>query len=1160
MDPSTVNLPHNLTAIVGPNGCGKSNVIDAVRWVMGESSAKHLRGESMTDVIFNGSATRKPIGQASIELEFDNSDGTLVGELGAFSEIAIKRTVSRDGQSNYYLNGTRCRRKDITDIFLGTGLGPRSYAIIEQGTISRLIEAKPEELRVFIEEAAGISKYKERRRETENRMQRTRENLDRLGDVREELDRQLQHLNRQAQTAERYKNLKEEERLYKAQLQVLRWLLLEENVQQHSADIRTLELKREAQLTEQISIEAALEIHHSEAQQLNENFNRVQGEFYSLGADVARLEQQIRHQKQREQDVQRNLADVSSSLEQVSSHLLTDHRQMTSLDEEILSLEPELELLQSTQDEMSEHLLQAEENMQHWQHDWDQFNASSSAISQKAQVEQSRIEQLEQAIRRGRERITRLLEERQGLHDPDLEASVQVLEETLERARDALLEQEEALAAQRQDIEQQRQHNQSLSKTLDQQKTVLQGKKGQLTSLEALQEAAMGSSGAVLNQWLKAHSLDSAPRLIDQITVLAGWEVALETVLSSHLHALCLNKVAQLRDGIGTLLANASFVSAEGIDAASITADISTGIEAPRLLQFVQGHAAALQILQGIYAVENLNDAFDLQHRLQGSESVVTRDGFWLGPNWLRLQKEENKSAGVLARKQQIEQIKNDIAEQEAQLGESTERLEAGRLRLLDGEARRETLSQELTLANRKIADIKAQLSAKEVRLEQFSLRRQRLERELQEIQQQLENDQDTVNQSRVILQEALDGMAESTLRREDLLSQRDQRRSVLDEARHSARIHKDNAHRLALQIRAIKTQRDSMVMALERLREQQRQLEQRRDQLLESVQNNDEPIDLLQASLEDRLEQRLQVEEKLATARRLLEDVESQRQTLEKRRVAAEQAIQSCRTELEKKRIEQQAFAMRQSAALEHLQELGADLQSLRETLPADANEAAWEAELESLASKISRLGAINLAAIDEYHTEMERKSYLDRQHADLIEALETLEAAIRKIDKETRNRFKETFEQVNSGLQELFPKVFGGGHAYLELTGEDLLDTGVAIMARPPGKRNSTIHLLSGGEKALTAIALVFSIFRLNPAPFCMLDEVDAPLDDANVGRFCRLVKEMSKNVQFIYISHNKVAMEMAQVLMGVTMQEPGVSRLVSVNIDEATALAAL
>ncbi|HEX4975785.1 MAG TPA: chromosome segregation protein SMC, partial [Pseudomonadales bacterium] len=725
VDPSTVNLPENLTAIVGPNGCGKSNVIDAVRWVMGESSAKHLRGESMTDVIFNGSATRKPIGQASIELEFDNSDGSLVGELGAFSEIAIKRTVSRDGQSNYYLNGTRCRRKDITDIFLGTGLGPRSYAIIEQGTISRLIEAKPEELRVFIEEAAGISKYKERRRETENRMQRTRENLDRLGDVREELDRQLQHLNRQAQTAERYKNLKEEERLYKAQLQVLRWLTLETNVQQHSADIRTLELKREEQLTEQISIETALEVHHSQAQQFNENFNRVQGEFYSLGADVARLEQQIRHQKQREQDVQRNLADVTRSLEQVSDHLSTDQQQMTHLDEEILSLEPELELLQSTQDETSERLLLAEENMQQWQHDWDQFNAYSSAISQKAQVEQSRIEQLEQAIRRGRDRITRLLEERQGLHDPDLEASVHVLEETLERARDALLEQEDALVTQRQDIEQQRQHNQSLSKSLDQQKTALQGKKGQLTSLEALQEAAMGSSGTVLNQWLKTHALDHAPRLINQITVVPGWEVALETVLSPHLQALCLDKVTQLRDGIGTLLANASFVSAEGINVASFTAAQPSGIAAPRLLDFVQGHAAALQILLGVYAVENLNEAFDLQHQLQASESVVTRDGFWLGPNWLRLQKETNKSAGVLARKQQIEQLKIDIAEQETQLAELTEQLEAGRLRLLEGEARRETLSQELTLANRKIADLKAQLSAKEVRLEQFSLRRQ---------------------------------------------------------------------------------------------------------------------------------------------------------------------------------------------------------------------------------------------------------------------------------------------------------------------------------------------------------------------------------------------------------------------------------------------------
>lgn len=1161
VDPTTVNLPQNLTAIVGPNGCGKSNVIDAVRWVMGESSAKHLRGESMTDVIFNGSSTRKPIGQASIELEFDNSDGTLVGELGAFAEIAIKRSVNRDGQSNYYLNGTRCRRKDITDIFLGTGLGPRSYAIIEQGTISRLIEARPEDLRVFIEEAAGISKYKERRRETENRMQRTRENLDRLGDVREELDRQLQHLNRQSQTAEKYKNLKEEERLYKAQLHALRWRSLDASVQNHTRAIRDLELKREQQITVQVSVETALEVHHSELIQLNEDFNRIQGEYYSLGAEVARLEQHIRHQKQRELDVQRDLADVNSTLDQVSSHLKTDQTLMAELDAQMQVLEPEWDLLQSTQDESAEHLLLAEEHMQHWQFEWDQFNTKASESSQKAQVEQSRIEQLEQAIRRGLERIKRLIEERGTLHDADLEAGVQLLHEHLEQAQEVLATHEEQVANQRNEIDNQRQHNHVLGKTLDQMKSVLQGKKGRLASLEALQQAAMGDNRAAVAQWLKTQNLEAAPRLADQLAVNGGWEAAVETVLGRSLQAVCVNTVAQVGEEIASLQGNLSFVSDESTDMHVQGIDLrETCTKAPRLLDFVRSSQGGEQLLTGVYCVETLADAFVLQTQLNALESVVTREGIWLGPNWLRIQQEENKTAGVLARKQQIEQLKADITQDEENIALLTQQLDEGRQCLLDCEHRRETLSQELTLANRKIADLKAQLSAKEVRLEQFSMRRQRLEHELREIQGQVEIDQAAINQSRLTLQDALDVMAGNNHRREELLLIRDQRRSALDEARQTARAHKDDAHRIALQLRALKTQRESTVLAVERLRGQQQQLEQRRNHLLESLQHNDEPVDVLQASLEDSLEQRLLVEEKMTNARRYLENAEHKRQSLEKQRVEAEQHIQTCRSELEQRRMETQAFEIRQAAALEQIHELRADLNALQQMMPAEATELAWEAELESLAAKISRLGAINLAAIDEYQTELERKNYLDSQHADLIEALETLEGAIRKIDKETRNRFKETFELVNGGLQELFPKVFGGGHAYLELTGEDLLDTGVAIMARPPGKRNSTIHLLSGGEKALTAIALVFSIFRLNPAPFCMLDEVDAPLDDANVGRFCRLVKEMSQNVQFIYISHNKVAMEMAHVLMGVTMQEPGVSRLVSVNVDEAAAMAAM
>ncbi|MBL4606372.1 MAG: chromosome segregation protein SMC [Pseudomonadales bacterium] len=1161
VDPATVNLPHNLTAIVGPNGCGKSNVIDAVRWVMGESSAKHLRGESMTDVIFNGSSGRKPISQAFIELIFDNSDGSMPGELGKFAEICIKRSVNRESQSHYFLNGTRCRRKDITDIFLGTGLGPRSYAIIEQGTISRLIEAKPEDLRVFIEEAAGISKYKERRRETENRMRRTRENLDRLDDIREELERQLQHLHRQSQTAERYKNYKTDERLLKAQLQALHWRSLDVKIQTYSGTIRDLELKREERITAQVGVESALETHHAEWTQLNDHFNSAQNEFYTLGAEVARLEQTIQHQKQREHEVQRDLSEVDESLTHTVEQIETDQLQIEELNEQVLLSEPEWELLQAKQEESSERLVITEEAMQLWQSEWDQFNAQASESSQKAQVEQSRIVQLEQGVQRGLDRIKRFADERETLRDDGLDADVQLLNEQLSEAEMAFESKEDSLESIRSELDHQRQNNSQLSKDLDQLRSTLQRNKGRFASLEALQHAAMGDSSAQVTEWLQHQSLDNAPRFADQLDVQSGWETAVETVLGKSLQAVCIDQVMGLSDNIAALKGSLHFVSSEKPANALPGIELDTLYDkAPKLLDFVSSKHSGTQLLSGVYCVDSLEDAFNLKGQLSSLESIVTRDGLWMGSNWLRVKKQDNNDSGVLARKQQIEQLNEEIEALEEQEAALAEKLEIGREQLLEIEQQRENISQDINQGNRKVSELKAQLSAKEVRLEQFSMRRQRLDGDVRESQEQVQSDQEAVKASRLILQAALDIMAADNLRREELLESRDQRRAALDEMRQTARGHKDDAHRIALETQTLKSQLDSTVVAMERLKGQRQQLVQRKQSLLEGLGEGDNPIEVLQETLEELLEKRLLVEEKVGTARSKQESAEQNRQNLEKQRSEAEQQIQIFRGELEKQRIEMQGLEVRRSTALEQLKEQQHELETVLENLPEDATEQSWSEELEKMAARINRLGAINLAAIDEYEKESERKNYLDTQHADLIEALETLENAIRKIDKETRSRFKETFEKVNSGLQELFPKVFGGGHAYLELTGDDLLDTGVAIMARPPGKRNSTIHLLSGGEKALTAIALVFSIFRLNPAPFCMLDEVDAPLDDANVARFCRLVKEMSKNVQFIYISHNKVAMEMAHVLMGVTMQEPGVSRLVSVDVDEAAAMAAM
>ena len=558
-------------------------------------------------------------------------------------------------------------------------------------------------------------------------------------------------------------------------------------------------------------------------------------------------------------------------------------------------------------------------------------------------------------------------------------------------------------------------------------------------------------------------------------------------------------------------------------------------------------------------AAEDLPAALSLRAQLAPGQSVVTRDGLWLGPNWLRVARDSDAQAGVLQRQQELAALAVDIAELEATAEREQSALDAARQRLQDSERQREQCAREVAELGRRHGEIRSQLSARQVRIEQIVSRRERIEHEINEAREQYRLEQEGVAEARAMLQDAIDSMEQDTQQREQLLGERDAVRIDLDETRQRARHQRDQMHQLAMREQSLRTKVESISLQISRTRQQLQQLQERKQQLEESLSGGDEPIEESRLELEVLLERRLRVERELGEARTRVEEVERDLRAEEKARSGIEQEVLQVRGVLEEIRLASQSLQVRRRTLEEQLAEAEFDIRQVLEGLPTEATEAQWQEELGLIANRIARLGPINLAAIDEYRTQSERKGYLDRQHEDLNDALNALENAIRKIDRETRTRFKDTFEQVNKGLQELFPTVFGGGHAYLELTGDDLLDTGVAIMARPPGKRNSTIHLLSGGEKALTAIALVFSIFRLNPAPFCMLDEVDAPLDDANVGRYARLVKEMSDKVQFIYITHNKIAMEMAHQLMGVTMHEPGVSRLVSVDIDQAAELAA-
>ncbi|MCQ4346660.1 chromosome segregation protein SMC [Pseudomonas stutzeri] len=1145
VDPTTVSFPSNMAAVVGPNGCGKSNIIDAVRWVMGESSAKNLRGESMTDVIFNGSNTRKPVGQASIELVFDNSDGSLGGEYASWSEISIRRRVTREGQNTYFLNGTKCRRRDITDIFLGTGLGPRSYSIIEQGMISKLIEARPEDLRNYIEEAAGISRYKERRRETENRIRRTQENLERLADLREELERQLERLQRQAQAAEKYQQYKAEERRLKAELAALRWLALDEQARARQSVIGDQEVAMEALVAEQRNADASIERLRDGHHDLSETFNQVQARFYSVGGDIARIEQSIQHGQQRLRQLQDDLREAERERVETEAHLGSDRDLLASLAEELAMLEPEQALAQAAAEEGAAALEEAESAMHAWQEQWDAFGQRSAEPRRQAEVQQARIQQLEQSLERLVERQRRLEDERRLLAgDPaDLEMT-----ELTERLAVGALELEALQAGDEQLAERLqllRDELQQAGREQQQALGELQRLDGRLASLEALQQAAL-DPGAGAADWLRAQDLAGRARLADGLRVEPGWELAVETVLGADLQAVLLDDF--------TGLALDAFAQGELRLACAAAAGAARG----SLLDKVRSPLDLSPWLGRVCPVESLEAALAGRAALADGDSLISRDGYWVGRHFLRVRRGGEADSGLLARGQELECLAGERAERAAALALLEERLLELREQQQAEEQARERQRRLLQDEERRQGEWRTRLSALQARHEQLTLRRRRLDEELAELAEQRALEVEQLGEARLYLQEALEAMASDTEQRERLLGARDGLRERLDRVRQEARRGKDHAHQLAVRSGSLRAQHDSTRQALERLELQAARLVERCEQLALNLEEGDEPLQELRLRLEELLERRMAVDEEMRLARLALDDADRELRDAEKRRATAEQQAQLLRSQLEQQRLDWQTLSVRRKALEDQLGEDGHELGSLLAGLPEAAAERDWESQLEQLAVRIQRLGPINLAAIEEYQQQSERKRYLDAQNEDLVEALETLESVIRKIDRETRNRFKETFERIDAGLRALFPKVFGGGQAWLELTGEDLLDTGVAIMARPPGKKNSTIHLLSGGEKALTAIALVFAIFQLNPAPFCMLDEVDAPLDDANVGRYARLVKEMSEKVQFIYITHNKIAMEMADQLMGVTMHEPGCSRLVAVDVEEAVALA--
>lgn len=1154
VDPTDIKLPSSLVGIVGPNGCGKSNTIDAVRWVMGESSAKHLRGESMDDVIFVGSSSRKPVSQASVELVFDNADGSLGGEYANFAEISIRREVSRDGQSKYSLNNVRCRRRDIRDIFLGTGLGPRSYAIIEQGMISRLIEAKPEDMRVYLEEAAGISKYKERRKETETRIRHTRDNLDRLDDLREEVDKQLTHLKRQASTAERYKRLKTEERQKRGELLVLRRRDFESQRDRQSLQTSELEAELEGVVVELRAAESAIELARAQQAEAADSFATVQAEFYRVGGEVARLEQTIEHTRQTRHQQSRELAEVDKTLEESQAHLRDDTSRIAEISESLLTDQPAFGLLQDSQKHSAELLTRAETELHSWQDRNDAFNRRYADTSQIAQVERSRIEQFERGVGNADTRLQRLREEK---HQLDLEPIRDKIEEAVAEEMEAAdeeqrLQQALALASEKQ--QSRKEAIQQRVDQLDQARSRVQTGLGRLASLEALQQAALEPDSGAEDSWLNVNGLSDKPRLAQSISAEPGWEAAVELVLGPHLEAVCVDTDSVIERCLSDLpSANLTLIQgqtgSEGSDHRAAEQN---------LLSKVRGDVPLADLLAGIRVAENITEALGIRSQLTVGESVVTRDGLWMGKSWLRVATAAAQDS-VLLRESEITELKAELAVLETSTATLAEELAELNQQQDELELRRETQRHAFNDAVRTHSQLSSSIASERQQLEAAERRIRALDEELSEIEQQREQEQMQLEDAMGRRLEAVEEIEALELEKTRITEEQESLRANLRQAQEQRDADRTAGQELAIRVESMRSAKTATEQNLNRMQERISQLNERRESLNTMLASEDEdPLIALEAGLQQHLEAKLNSDNAMRNQREQLDAIEHRLREHEQARQRHDSKSQNVRDKVQNQKMAGQEVLVRLKTLDEQLAEHDYSVAEILEALDPAAHVDGWAAELEKVERQVQRLGPINLAAIDELAEQTQRKDYLDEQHLDVTEALATLERAIAKIDRETRSRFKDTFDKVNTKVEEFFPRLFGGGHGSLQMTGDDLLSTGVIVNAQPPGKRVSNIQLLSGGEKALTAVALVFAFFELNPSPFCMLDEVDAPLDDANVGRFCTLVKEMSERVQFIFITHNKVTMEMAEQLMGVTMNEPGVSRLVAVDVHEAVELA--
>ncbi|MDH4073055.1 MAG: chromosome segregation protein SMC, partial [Gammaproteobacteria bacterium] len=1009
VDPTTIPFPSSLVGVVGPNGCGKSNVIDAVRWVMGESSASRLRGDSITDVIFNGSSTRKPVGAASVELLFDNSETTLEGQYAKYAEIAIRREVARDGISNYYLNGTRCRRKDITGVFLGTGLGPRSYSIIEQGMISRVIEAKPEEMRTFIEEAAGISKYKERRRETENRIRHTKDNLERLTDVLDEVEKQIKHLDRQAKMAERYARYKDEERRTGAELLALHLRELDERASVSERVLAEKQTALEALIAKQRSIEAKIEDARVRQSDRSDEFNEVQGRYYRAGSEIARIEQSIEHAHELRERQQKDLEQAIQGAAEIVAHIDQDQSAIAQLELTLNELTPGLQEAKVRQQRSQESLEQAEQALAEWQRRWGDFTDRTNAAQQTRNVEETRSEQL-------RSRLTSLAERRRRLEEAEQSADPQSLKDNYDRLageeqrkRQAREEFERHLADVADKIQKLREQDKKLAKLVDDRRATLIAAESRYASLEAIQKAALGEGDESVQAWLESTGLKDAARVAQSISVDEGWETAVETVLGDYLQAVCVSDVAgvtrkmsDLRKGRVTLLVESPTATTGDSATATLASKVSSAPD------------AVLEILRTVRIAETLDRALAVRDQLGDLDvdgSVITADGVWLSRNWLRVSRDKEAGTGILGREHDMRRLKDEIRELKARSDSARKLAHDGRIRLGQLEDRREQLQKDASALIDEYSDIKAKLDTARYQLDQATARREAIAEEAGDLEKERAAAEEQVRSSQSQHTQALSLLANLDSQREVLEAQQNELRQELERVRAQADEDRIAAHDMAIQFETRRSSKESAAQSLERMQSQLRHFRNREQEIHQQLTMSEAPLEQNKAELERLLGIRIEVEDELAEARRHVEAVENELREFDQDRMQNDQAVDVSRGEVNEARMAAREISVRREGFAEQFRKTAFDLDELQAGLDASATVAAWEESLEKIRQRIDRLGPINLAAIDEFKEQSERKEYLDSQLKDLTDALATLEGAIRKIDRETRTRFKETY-----------------------------------------------------------------------------------------------------------------------------------------------------